>query len=480
MALLRYLKPVKSHLPDPNGPLSADIPPTAIRQANLEVLSVENSKRQDPSTKTRTQGPYGRLTDEQRAQIGKYVSENGNAAAVRKFSKELDRPLNKSTVRSIKKNYYQELGKKRSPSGNLDSEAITSLPPKKRGRPLLLGETIDSHVQSYIKVLRANGAPVTTSIAIATATGIVSKTKRTSLQEYGGPVALTKSWAQSLLRRMGFVKRKGGTKTRILPMNLDELRTTFLEQIQINVDSEEIPPQLVLNWDHTALSYVPASKWTMEKKGTKKIEIGGLNDKRQITGLFAATMSGDFLPIQLVYQGKTKRSHPDYPFPSDWHITHTSTHWSNEETMLEYIDKIIVPYVEDKKKELGLPEDHHALVIYDEFRGQITEDVMAELRQHHFDVVLVPPNCTDCLQPLDVSVNKAAKDFLKSKFREWYATQILQQLEKGASVDELQPVDMQLSTMKSLCAQWIVAMFDYFKSHPDIIINGFKGAGIAY
>ena len=74
---------------------------------------------------------------------------------------------------------------------------------------------------------------------------------------------------------------------------------------------------------HPILSYVPASKWTMEKKGTKKIEIGGLNDKCQITGLFAATMSGDFLPIQLVYQDKMKRSHPDYPFPSDWHITHT-------------------------------------------------------------------------------------------------------------------------------------------------------------
>ena len=130
MALLRYFKPVNGHLPDPAGPLSADIPPPAIRQANLDVLSVE---KQDASAKTRARGSYGRLTDKQRAQIGKYASENGNAAAVRRFSKELDRPLNESTVRSIK-NYYEELGKKRSSGDSLGEAAVTSLPPKKRGR----------------------------------------------------------------------------------------------------------------------------------------------------------------------------------------------------------------------------------------------------------------------------------------------------------------------------------------------------------
>ena len=147
---------------------------------------------------------------------------------------------------------------------------------------------------------------------------------------------------------------------------------------------------------------------------------------------------------------------------------------------MEYIDKIIVPYALRMKKELGLPDNHHALMTYDEFRGQITADVVAKLRQHHFDIVLVPPNCTDCLQPLDVSVNKPAKDFLKSKFWEWYASQLLQQLEKGTEPDKLKPIDMQLKVMKPLCAKWFVAIFDYFKSNSDIILNGFKGAGIAH
>ena len=54
--------------------------------------------------------------------------------------------------------------------------------------------------------------------------------------------------------------------------------------------------------------------------------------------------------------------------------------------MLEYIDNIIVPYESRKKQELGLPDNHHGLIIYDEFQGQ-----MLLQNEHHFDIILVPP-----------------------------------------------------------------------------------------
>ena len=44
--------------------------------------------------------------------------------------------------------------------------------------------------------------------------------------------------------------------------------------------------------------------------------------------------------------------------------------------------------------------------------------------------------------PLDVSVNKATKDYLKWQFQEWYSNQILKQLDKGTEVEDLEPVDL--------------------------------------
>lgn len=40
---------------------------------------------------------------------------------------------------------------------------------------------------------------------------------------------------------------------------------------------EEIPFELIFNWDQTGLNLIPASSWTMEHKGSKRVEIKGLN-----------------------------------------------------------------------------------------------------------------------------------------------------------------------------------------------------------
>ena len=34
--------------------------------------------------------------------------------------------------------------------------------------------------------------------------------------------------------------------------------------------------------DQAAIQYIPVAEWTMEKQGSKKVKIAGLDDKRQI------------------------------------------------------------------------------------------------------------------------------------------------------------------------------------------------------
>ncbi len=97
------------------------------------------------------------------------------------------------------------------------------------------------------------------------------------------------------------------------------------------------------------------------------------------------------------------------------------------------------------------------------------------LEKNHIFLVKVPANCTDRLQPMDLSVNKSVKDLLRQKFMEWYSGQVL---EKFAKPDESKKIDFKLSTMKPLGAKWLIELFDYLKTNKTIISNGFKAAGI--
>ena len=90
----------------------------------------------------------------------------------------------------------------------------------------------------------------------------------------------------------------------------------------------------------------------MEKRGLKRMEISAKDDKRQITAVFAYAMPGTFLPVQLIYEGKTPRCLPNITFPTDWHIIYSDNHWSTEATMLEYISRIIVPYIPNMRTQL--------------------------------------------------------------------------------------------------------------------------------
>ena len=104
-----------------------------------------------------------------------------------------------------------------------------------------------------------------------------------------------------------------------------------------------------------------------------------------------------------------------------------------------------------------------ALVIMDNFKGQITDSVNSLLELNNIHVALLPANTTDLLQPMDISVNKLAKDFLKRKFEQWYSDEVTKQLEGAEDIEsvEIQPVDMCTAAMKVLTAKWLVEMGEY-------------------
>ena len=190
---------------------------------------------------------------------------------------------------------------------------------------------------------------VNTRIVIAVAEGVLLSKNSSKLCSNGGEIVITKCWAKSILGRMGYHKRKGTNAGKISVSHFEEVKEHFLADIRAEVLMNDIPDELIINWDQTLLHIIPTGNWTMNKAGEKIILIANLDDKRQITAVLAITMSGSYLAPQLIYQGKTERCHPRLDgssLPDRWDIWHSANHWSNEETMKRYITKVIVPYIQ--------------------------------------------------------------------------------------------------------------------------------------
>ena len=189
--------------------------------------------------------------------------------------------------------YLDSLKKKR--KADSDDEEVTVLPPKKRGRPFLLGEHVDKQLQLYLKKIRDQGGVITASVVVAAARGILLSSDSSKLVEFGGHIDLSRQWAYHLLDRMKFVRRKATTsKSKHTPIDFAKLKEAFLDDVRAVVNMEEIPAELILNWDQTGIHLVPASAWTMDQVGSKRVEIMGVNDKHQITAVSVALSPATF------------------------------------------------------------------------------------------------------------------------------------------------------------------------------------------
>ena len=207
-----------------------------MRQSiNTELLKNEESP---------ARGKYKVYSDVERADIAKYAILHGSPATQKKFN------IPEATVRRFK-----NICKKR----KLDIEDVDKLPVAKRGRKVMLGEAMDKEVFSLLVELRNSGAVVNSAITKAVARGYLLAKDRSLLREFGGHIELTKDWAISLLRRNNFVKRRGSAAIKVKPSDLETLRSKFIEDVKNLIEKYNIPPELVVNFDHTGLNILPVS-----------------------------------------------------------------------------------------------------------------------------------------------------------------------------------------------------------------------------
>ena len=117
---------------------------------------------------------------------------------------------------------------------------------------------------------------------------------------------------------------------------------------------------LIINLDQTCIKYVRAARTTLAKKNTKTVSIKGTSNKRTITARFTISLQRDFLPMQLIYGGKTRKCLPQFKFPEKFSLSYNETHCSNKKEGCKLTEEILHPYIKKiiERENLLLIKNH--------------------------------------------------------------------------------------------------------------------------
>lgn len=143
--------------------------------------------------------------------------------------------------------------------------------------------------------------------------------------------------------------------------------------------------------------------------------------------------------------------------------------------MIDYIDKVLIPYRKATCRLRGYNPNQKALLIFDVFAAHRTEKFLNHLQSNNFVVIYVPASCTGELQPLDVSTNDPFKKAMKAEFTSWYGGLINAALVRGEALENIK-VDLTLSTMRPIHARWLIKCVGSIKREE--VVRGWDQSGI--
>jgi len=393
-----------------------------------------------------------------------YALENDTSAAVNRYG------ISRSTLDGWIERYTSQINTEKQlikdgvlPVLPLDNNKARVYAPK-------YGTEIDKELLAWVTEARKNGLTIHPQQVRIMLMTLLKKHKIEAVTQY------TEEWATYWLEKNNFSFRMGTTAK----IENYEEDTSIKEEFQLRIATAilkySVPKPLCYNIDQTGIHLIPVSNTTYEKRGAKQVLIKNKGDKQQFTLQLCGSASGELLPPQLIFKGKSERVHPT-SLDNSWNITHSENHWANEDTFIEFIDKVLNPHRKKTIADLGLADNQVALVILDVWWVHRSIKVRSYLKKNGFEVEYVTPNYTWYLQPMDVTggPNGVLKKAIRNEFETWHMTRLLIEM-NTKPLSEIS-ISLPMKEIRNSSISWISASLEIVKCGKHVS-KGFVKAGI--
>lgn len=326
----------------------------------------------------------------------------------------------------------------------------------------------------YFSFVRQAGIPLNVLTARGMLLSIITREAPELLEATasdGLPFRCSESFTRKFLKRYCNMVPRSSTRAaqKTPPDAGDKLYEMWLRLALGCRDSGVRHGDLIINFDQTNVVVADNSARTFDVRGSKQVGVTGKEEKRSWTAVNAISAAGHMLPTQIIMKGVTVRSLPSPSSPDydqslrigfRWSLNRDSS-WSNIPQLRELLRDIIVPFFEERKRDLGYPDDQECFIILDcwavhrslEFRELVFEEwPWLRLR-------FVPGGCTGLGQPCDVGIQRVYKHSIRRSQLEDIVREMSFHLEGGGTPETLK-LDTTIGTLRDRSPHWFVKAYN--------------------
>lgn len=173
----------------------------------------------------------------------------------------------------------------------------------------------------------------------------------------------------------------------------------------------DVQPFNILNYDETNFADDPGTVKVVVRRGIKHAHRIIDTSKSSISVMFSISGDGTLLPPYVVY--KAKHLYPGWTeggFPGS-RYNRTMSGWFDSTTFEDWFSSIALPYLRNL--------DGPKVIIGDNLCSHLTVSVIEECEKNNIRFILLPPNSTHLLQPLDVAYFRPFKGAWRNVLEEW-------------------------------------------------------------
>jgi hypothetical protein len=326
-------------------------------------------------------------------------------------------------------------------------------------------------IVTHLKQLRQAGIPLGVSLIRGYMVGVIQhRAPHLLAPSPAGSIKFSCSNAytrQFLHSQLGWSPRRATRAAQKIPQDANNLLRRAFLRMACAIRDEGIPACCIVNADQTQVVYSSGSKSSWAPTGDRQVSVVGTEEKRAFTLMVAIALSGDVLPLQAIYSGKTVRSLPDSKAPGmDDARQHgllldfsgNDHYWATQASMRNWVMCSVVPFFNDMRERHGLPATQRCILQIDLWAVHRSLEFRTWMAKMYpwITIHYIPGGCTGLFQACDLLVNRALKLAIQQASHADVVQETLRALEFGTAPKDVR-LDTTVKTLRNRSVRWIVA-----------------------